>query len=100
VYGAGLPIEQTSRRRGVLISGIERGIEVIVTSSSFAGCGEDFRCFRLVLEGLMVRLRDWRFASRISSVGDDMICGDLREAEKYNNIVIEVMKRNKIKEKL
>lgn len=70
-------MEHTRRRRGVAISR-EKGI---ATSSSFLGCGEDFRCF---FDFLVERLRDWRFASRISSAGDDidMICGDPRKAEK------------------
>lgn len=89
-----MPIEQTRRRKGVAISR-ERGI---ATLASFFGCGRDFCCF-LVFDflGEGERLRDSRSDERISSVGEDMIGGDLREAEKYlyARIVVKVMK-NKI----
>lgn len=69
VYGAGLPIEQMRRRRGVAISGNELGIEVIATWSSFCvgGVGDFFRCLR---DFLVERLRDERLVeSGISSLG-------------------------------
>lgn len=51
VYGAGLPIEQTSSRSGVGISAREVGIDV-ATSPSCKSVGDVLRCFRDFLVGL------------------------------------------------